>query len=165
MITTLWDSAINYPLQNSPYQSPANNPGPQGLQLQSSAAANPAAINPANPGNVTVQCDLATVQNRGEYVSLELEVQNPPTKAPAAGVNLTMYAACASSPSKQPPELLPASVNLVCAMSQVPGRVSVFVMPMFYMAARYLYVWFQYSGDANGAVPLGLRLRVNAKTS
>jgi hypothetical protein len=165
MITTLWDSALNYPQQNSPYQNEAANPGPQGLQIQSSAAANPAVINPVNPGVVCVQVDMQTVQNRGDVVSLELEVQNPAGSAPAAGTILTMWAACASSGSKQPAELLPAALSLACAMSQVPGRTSVFVMPQFYMAARYVYVWFQYSGDGAGSVPLNLRLRCNGKTA
>lgn len=162
MITTLWDSAGGSPLQNSPYQYSDGNAAtqPQGLSIASSSAANPALV----PGTV-VQVDLGTVQNVGDTVSIELEVQNPATKAPAANTTLTMYAACSSSGSKQPPELLPASSNLACTMSTVNGRTSVFMMPLFYMAARYLYVWFQYAGDANGAVPLGLRLRVNGKTA
>lgn len=162
MITTLFDSAVNSPLQNSPYQYQDGNAAtqPQGLSIAASAAANPALV----PGTV-VQIDLGTVQNVGDVVTIELEVTNPKNSAPAAGTNLTVYAACSSSGSKQPPELLPASSNQVCAMSQVNGRTSVFMLPLFYMAARYLYVWFQYSGDANGAVPLGLRLRINGKTA
>jgi hypothetical protein len=34
------------------------------------------------------------------------------------------------------------------------------MMPLFYMGARYLYVWFDQTALA--AVPLNLRLRINA---
>lgn len=164
MITTLWDSQTSFPLQNSPYQNETNNPQPEPLVLSSSAAANPAAVNSVNPANPVCQVDLGTVQNVGEYVSLELEIKNPAGVAPAAGTQLTMYAACASSPSKQPPELVNAALTLVCNMPPNPGVTNVWVMQLFYMAARYLYVWFAYSGDTNNAVPVPLRLRVNTKT-
>jgi hypothetical protein len=160
MIATLWDSATSSPNQNSQYQQPSGI-APVGLVLASSAAANPANVGVAGP----IQVDLNSVQNVGDYVSIELEVKNPPTKAPAANSTLTVFAACSSSGSKQPAELATAASSGACVLGSVPGQTQVYTpIPVFYASARYLYIWFQYSGDANTAVPLGLRLRVNTKT-
>jgi hypothetical protein len=155
MITTIWDSAGGSPLQNSPYQYQDGNAATQPSQLQISSAA-------AQTGVGLVQVDLGTVQNVGDDVAIEVEVTNPAAGGQLANQSVTLQAACASSGSKQPPELLTAATPLVCPLSTVPGRTQVYTTPAFKMVARYLYMWFDHTILANA--PLNLRLRVNGKT-
>lgn len=155
MIKTFWDSATSLLQRNSPYAKASTNLAAGPMQITSAAA---------ESGILLRQIDMADVQNVGDYLTAELEIQNPPASNPAAGQTVTIWAACSSSGSKQPAELKTAASSLVCALQQVPGQTNVYMMPVLYMAARYLYIWFDHTGAGANGVPLNLRLRVNAKT-
>ena len=75
MITTLWDNTVSSKQQNSPYQTPAGAQPAGALQIVSAAA---------ETGILEQQIDLGSVQNMGDYVSLELEIANPAGAAPSA---------------------------------------------------------------------------------
>ncbi len=106
--------------------------------------------------------DLATFQNIGDVASVELEILNNGTP-PTNGQTVTMWSAFSSYSTKTAAQLLTAAASLVCQPGSGASTTSTFMAPLYYMGARFLYVWFDHTALAAGAT-LELTLNVNTKT-
>lgn len=117
----------------------------------------------AETGILIQGIDVGDVYDPGNMVAVELEVLTNGT-APGSTKNLTIYSAFSSSGSKQPAELATAADSLVCVLANAANVRRVYMMPVYYISARYLYVWFDHDALSNGAT-LDLTLRINRLTA
>lgn len=115
----------------------------------------------AEQGILPVQIDLAVAQNLGNYASLEFQLLTNGV-APAANQSVTAWAAFCSSSSKTPVELSTAAASQVFPLAQVPNTRRIYMMPLFYMGARWLYIWFDHTALPAGAT-VEILISVNAQ--
>lgn len=106
--------------------------------------------------------DLATVYNRGDLAAIELEVKTG-VVAPGASKDLTVYYAFCSKDNRTSTQLSTAAASQVCTLANAADTIRVYSLPVDYMGAQFLHVWFDCSSLTAGAV-ITLELRVNAKT-
>lgn len=143
MIKTFWDSA----------QDELNN-----------ALKTPIIIDAVGGSNLQPQViDLAKVQNRGDLSAIELEVTTVAV-APGASKNLTPKYAFSSVGNRTPTELSTAAASQACELANSLGVLRTYSLPVSYMGAQFLYLWFDCDALTANA-RLHIRARVNAKVA
>ena len=106
--------------------------------------------------------DLATVYNRGDLSAIEVEVITNGT-APGATKDLTVKYAFSSYDNRNTTELSTAAASQALTLANAANARRSYSLPVTYMGAQYLHIWFDCVALAAGA-GITIELRVNAKT-